>query len=238
MKWFDKLFKRDASVQNVVDTMIDISVPVYTKEEFRARKKIIDDWANDFISKYKEEKLARLKAENEQQEILNSKCPKCNSTNIVDKFVKRKLDVFEYCHCNDCGNEWRKKKLNLLDFDENEYVRAIPHMLDYVVLYLWTVTWDPTDITSEYDSQEEAEEAALKKVLEGHYGELFKKMPLEMLHYFGYKYGYSLCHLVEEVFGHDMRYNFDDDVEMYMGSFTPKFEDILINKLGVKRLFN
>ena len=128
--------------------------------------------------------------------------------------------------------------MNLLEFDENEYVRAIPHMLDYVVLYLWNVTWDPTDITSEYDSREEAEEAAIKNVLEGHYGELFKKVPLEMLHYFGYKYGYTLCHLVEEVFGYDMRYSFDDVVEMYMGSFTPKFEDILINKLGVKRLFN
>ena len=238
MKWFNKLFKREASIQNVVDTMIEINVPDYTKEEFRARKKIIDAWANDFISKYKEEKLARLKTENEQSEILNSKCPKCNNTNVVDKFVKRKLDVFEYCPCNDCGNEWRKKKMNLLDFDENEYARAIPHMLDYVVLYLWNVTWDPADIASEYDSQEEAEEAAVKHVLEGHYGELFKKVPLEMLHYFGYKYGYTLCHLVEEVFGHDMRYSFDDDVEMYMGSFTPKFEDILINKLGVKRLFN
>jgi hypothetical protein len=45
MKWFNKLFKRKASVQNAVDTMIEINVPAYTKEEFRARKKIIDDWA-------------------------------------------------------------------------------------------------------------------------------------------------------------------------------------------------
>ena len=60
MKWFNKLFKRNASVQNAVDTMIDNNVPAYTKEEFRARKKFIDDWATDFISKYKEGKLNRM----------------------------------------------------------------------------------------------------------------------------------------------------------------------------------
>ena len=45
MKWFNRLFNRSDSIQNVVDTMIEISVPAYTKEEFRARKKIIYDWA-------------------------------------------------------------------------------------------------------------------------------------------------------------------------------------------------
>ena len=211
----------------------------WTKEEFRYRKKIIDDWVEEYSNRTQLEEMERVTKSNIEISVKNTTCPKCNAnTETVNKFIKKGVDAFKYNHCNNCGHEW--EYIEPLSTDVNKYClgRAVPMVLDHVVLELWTNSYDPYDITCEFDSADEEERYYINKLINSHYGKFIKDIPLEVLYYFGYKYGYSSCHMVEEIFGEELTYHFDDTVRMYTGKFTKKMEYILVNKLGVTKLFN
>lgn len=107
-----------------------------------AREKRIEE-RKAIIGPYLEKKLAELDAEGEKLmnadiakcDEANSKCPKCGSTSVINKFVKvqgsmsgnydsfsyrgygsgrgeieGELDTFKVNECKDCGNQWEIAK--------------------------------------------------------------------------------------------------------------------------------
>lgn len=233
-KLISKIFKRDP-----VDHAGEID-PKYVEEAklaFRERKRVIDEWVDNYHKEYRAVHQPILDALVKEKEHNNSVCPKCGSKNIVNNYIKQKFNVFEYNHCNDCTHEWKREKIYCPFVDVNEEAKRVAHMLDMIVLDIYNLTYDPMDIGEEYDSLDEKQKSKAEKYLnDKHWGPLLE-MPLEILYHFGYKYASELCNMTEEVFGKDLHYAFDNNYELYAGKFTTKMEDILINKLNVKKMF-
>lgn len=247
MKLFDKLFKRNVSndIETIINTNTAPKEVCITKEEYRYRKEIIDNWINDYKEKLIETGKARVIAENIEVDAKNNKCEKCGrSDSTVNKFIKKGVQAFKYNHCNNCGHEWEyvepaNVEDTLTHLSRNPLL-VIPHFLDHVVCALWITKFDPTDITCEYDSAEEADEVKTAEICE-RYSNFIQTFPLEIMYYVGYQHAYNQIINTEEIFNKPFHEcgTFDNrNGEMYWGRFTEKMENILINKLGVKKLFN
>lgn len=243
MTLFDKIFKRNVSkdIETIIDTS---SKEVYiTKEEYRYRKEVIDNWIKDYKEKSVAARKTKVTAENADVAIKNDYCEKCGrSDSTVNKFIKKGVQAFKYNHCNNCGHEWEYIEPTNIEDDIRSFnpFIVIPHFLDHVVCALWITKFDPTDITCEYDSAEEADEASTTKICE-RYSDLIQTFPLEIMYYIGYQHAYNQIISTEEIFNkpfHECGAFDNRNGEMYWGKFTEKMEGILINKLGVKKLFN
>lgn len=243
MALFDKLFKRNVSkdIETIINT---VPKEVYiTKEEYRYRKEVIDNWIKDYKEKSIASRKTKVTAENADVAIKNDYCEKCgHNDSTVNKFIKKGVQAFKYNHCNNCGHEWEYIEPINIEDDIRSYnpFIVIPHFLDHVVCALWITKFDPTDITCEYDSAEEADEASITKICE-RYSDLIQTFPLEIMYYIGYQHAYNQIISTEEIFNkpfHECGAFDNRNGEMYWGRFTEKMENILINKLGVKKLFN
>lgn len=113
----------------------------------------------------------------------------------------------------------------------------IPHFLDDVVLYLWEYTFNPYDVANEYETEQDAYDDHIRYLMSA-YGDIIKTVPLEVLYMIGYKNATNCIYLVEQIFDKDLLYNFDNEKEAYTGKFHPKMEKLLIEDLGIQRMFN
>ena len=111
----------------------------------------------------------------------------------------------------------------------------IAKFLDQVVLKLWTNKFNPLDV--EYLNESEAEQCVIDSIME-EFKFIVDMFPIEILYYYGYAQARSNCFLIEEIFDKTIDYGFCNSMERYIGAFSPKMTDILIEKLGVKRLFS
>jgi len=116
--------------------------------------------------------------------LLNSKCSKCDSRNVIDKYERIKgkgsfdmsgssvfgigsmsgrsnisLDTKIVNECSDCGNQWKKANYNYnypsTGFDS--YINEV-YWFRYRHNNLTSVTYDVTDASESYDSLEAKEE--------------------------------------------------------------------------------
>lgn len=113
----------------------------------------------------------------------------------------------------------------------------IPHFLDDVVLYLWEYTFNPYDVANEYETEQDAYDDHIRHLMSA-YGDIIKTVPLEVLYMIGYKNAINCIYLVEQIFDKDLLYNFDNEKEAYTGKFHPRMEKLLIEDLGIQRMFN
>ena len=111
----------------------------------------------------------------------------------------------------------------------------VARFLDMVALKLWTNRFDPYDVECPFTSPEDAERFAIDMIKE-EYGAIIDMFPLEVMYFFGYMSAKQGCFLTDYIFDKDEDYPFTNAIECYTGEFTPKMENILVNKLGVKRL--
>lgn len=111
----------------------------------------------------------------------------------------------------------------------------ISRFLDLVVLHLWTNKYDPYDVNCPFESYEDAEQFCIDEIKD-RFGYIIDTFPIEILYFYGYVYAKQGCFLIDYIFDKDIDYEFNDTFERYTGKFNSKFENILINKLGVKRL--
>lgn len=100
--------------------------------------------------------------------------------------------------------------------------------LDNVILNLYNLVWDPTDCSEEAESHDEKIQLQIDSVKEK-YGDVIDKYPLEILYYVG---GVNVAGQIfkDKIF--EQPY-----MNPYFGRFTEKFENILLNQLGVKKMF-
>lgn len=122
----------------------------------------------------------------------NEVCPKCQSKNVNDRIQRLqgefsgsisgsssllgggylsghssgKIDTNEINKCNDCQHEWKKQKYSYTSVSD----KAKSHFSDLRWLMndyktALKVKIDPTDLAEKFDSDEQKQEAELKKVL-------------------------------------------------------------------------
>ena len=133
-------------------------------------------------------------------------------------------------------NDWvNKHEKHCADLGTISPRWQVARFLDMAALRLWTNSFDPYDVDCPFTSPEDAEQFAIDMIHE-EYDNLIAMFPLEVMYFLGYTQAKQGCFLVDYIFDKDEDYPFTDAIECYTGSFTPKMEDILVNKLGVKRL--
>jgi len=100
--------------------------------------------------------------------------------------------------------------------------------LDNVILNLYNLVWDPTDCSEEAESYEEKMVMQIDHIRE-RYGDVIDKYPLEVLYYVG------CVNVANQIFKDKI---FEQPYQNpYEGRFTTKYEDILVDWLGVKTMF-
>jgi hypothetical protein len=101
--------------------------------------------------------------------------------------------------------------------------------LDNVILNLYNIVWCPTDTSEEAESYEEKMVMQIDHIRE-QYGDVLDKYPLEILYYVG------CVNMAGQIFKDKIFEQLFQNP--YNGRFATKYEDILVDWLGVKTMFN
>ena len=116
-------------------------------------------------------------------------------------------------------------------------IEEIGSLIDDAIMCLWTYKFDINELV--YETPEELDRETYM-YLNDRYGETIKNIPLEMIYYYGLiDTMYHKCFLYERAYGmsrDEIINKYDNDIESFSGRFSEKMENILVNKLGVKRL--
>lgn len=150
-------------------------------------------------AKISEEMNKRNKEAVKESEEANGKCPKCGSTNVNDRikrfqgkidgrssgygwnalsfgesyssgYIKGDFDTNEVNKCNDCENEWKKKKVESPYYSgyiiENE-LRMMRYFFRDLHEARHNVKWDKNDLKETFNSLAEKKEHMLQKAMTG-----------------------------------------------------------------------
>ena len=234
MFWTKTTAKQKNSSQ-IEKPQVESTTQKINKEFYKQQKAKIDSFHKVLYDRYKAIADAEMTQQNEKSILNNTICPKCAANIVVNKYIKKRDDIFEYCHCNGCGHEWpREEVVDLKDVDVGWRFRSVAHFLDRIVLSLLNATFDPNDLTCEADTPEEWEQEKIETIKK-RFGWIIEDMPLEMIFYYGYTNN-TILYMTEEIFGKDS-YSFNSlSAEPYICKFNEAIEDILINKFNIKRL--
>ena len=232
MNFLSNIFKRKTDVGdvgvNVGET--DKMVSLVGREYYKQCKSVIDRWLEEYLERYKTDKLAEIRKKNEEITQYNSVCPKCGKTFVVSRFIKTSDEVFCYNHCNDCTHEWVFKESITEKVDPVEHTWWVSVFLD-AVGGLIDARYDSHNKYL-YDSYDDMIKQRLDKIREQHQS-IIDTYPMEALYYLGYKWANAYMHCTKEVFGKD--YLTHENGEQYTGKFQPKVKEYL-ERLGVRTL--
>ena len=150
------------------------------------------------------------------------------------------LDTLKVNQCKECGQEWEYKDENQMVYSSEWYsgkcdrYENVPSFLRRVWYLIEDVeNYDPNKLDNPCNSVQEFIEMKKEEICEL-WGRGVLDLSMEVLHYYARCSSYSLVYdseILEE-------YIKDDSGERYLGKFTPKMEDFLINKFGFKYHFN
>lgn len=149
------------------------------------------------------------------------------------------LDTLRVNQCKDCGQEWEhkdeKKIIGPSDWyfgkcdrykNVSEFLRRVWFLIEDVEEY------DPNKLDNPYNSVQEFIDDKKENIIII-WGEGIMDLSMEVLHYYAYINSFNLI-CDDEILGE----NRHEDGETYLGKFTPKMEDFLINIFGFKYHFN
>lgn len=160
------------------------------KEKYKERKKMIDDYfAEEYTKAQKIIQKFELESQKEADKT-NSVCPKCGSTNVVQKIIQTKgelhgngstysvstysygtskvdgkIDTYPVNRCKDCENEWyiAVPKTEKYHDPYKAYDSYEPeYLLRHIYDYL-KLSYDPYNIREECNSLEEKREKFIEK---------------------------------------------------------------------------
>ena len=183
-------------------------------EKRKRKKQIIISTAKEDYNKlqsYFNDKLIEQTAfARKWEEKNNASCPKCNSKNIVNKIAQvegtssgtssifggyssSSIDTYPVNHCNDCGNEWIRKKVTISSVEnnmENLLLGILYNMEKYNKIMHGP--YNKNDLKEKFNSKEEKinslSQDLAKAIDERDYLEAAQKIHIE-----------SLPYLVEEI---------------------------------------
>lgn len=111
----------------------------------------------------------------------------------------------------------------------------IPIFLDQVALKLCNFSFNPYDVMNDYDTEEDMYNAVIAD-LKKNYRNIIDNVPIEVLYMIGYKNAKDYCFMIEDIFGKQIDYTFNNEKEAYTGRFNSKMEKFLIESLDIKHL--
>ena len=124
-----------------------------------------------------------------------------------------------------------------ITYPDIHQIEEIGSLIDDVVLCLWSNSFDINEL--DYETPDELDKETLNYITD-RYKETIKNIPLEIIYYYGIvDTVFDMCFLYERAYGMDKyeiinKYN--NNIEAFTGRFTERMENILVNKLGIKRL--
>ena len=149
------------------------------------------------------------------------------------------LDTLRINQCKDCGQEWEHKDEKKIIYPSDWYsgkcdrYEKVSGFLRRVWCLIEDVEkYDPNKLDNPYNSVEEFIDDKKENIIVL-WGEGIMDLSMEILHYYAYMNSFNLV-WDDEILGE----NRHDDGGKYLGKFTPKMEDFLINKFGFKYHFN
>ena len=216
------------SIRSITNTGCNIKL---SKEIYKKNKAHIDTWSQNFNNEQQRLCKEYMNTKSKEYELHNSVCPICGNTAIVTNFLNDKeKNIVKFNHCNSCNHEWERK-----EFDRNGWYDGcirleweISRFIDHVYIDLYKFCWDPSDITSDYDTKEEAWEGELNNI-RNRYSWIIENLDMCLLNYYTRLYRWRLMY-ENEILGN---YNSDDNSSEYVGRFPKDFEKILL-ELGIK----
>lgn len=150
------------------------------------------------------------------------------------------LDTLKVNQCKECGQEWEYNDENQMIYsfdwysskcDRNENVPSFLRRVWYLIEDI--ENYDPNKLDNPCNSVQEFIEMKKEEICKL-WGRGVLDLSMEVLHY------YARCNLSSLAYDDEIleEYTKDDGGERYLGKFTPKMEDFLINKFGFKYHFN
>ena len=149
------------------------------------------------------------------------------------------LDTLKVNQCKDCGQEWEHKDEKQMVYSSNWYSgkcdrnETVPSFLRRVWYLIEDIEkFDPNKLDNPFNSVQELIETKKEEICK-YWSEGVLDLSMEVLHYYVRLNSFSLAYndeILEE-------YAKDDGGQLYLGKFTPKMEDFLINKFGFKYHF-
>jgi hypothetical protein len=150
------------------------------------------------------------------------------------------LDTLKVNQCKECGQEWEHKDEKQIVYRDywysgkcnryenvSSFLRRVWYLIEDIEKY------DPNKLDNPCNSVQEFIEMKKEEICK-HWGRGVLDLSMEVLHYYARCNSFSLVYkdkILEE-------YTKDDGGRLYLGKFTPKMEDFLINKFGFKYYFN
>lgn len=153
--------------------------------------------------------------------------------------IDGKLDTLKVNKCKDCGQEWERKDEEQMIYSSDWYPNKcnrnenVPIFLRRVWYLIKDVEeYNPNKLDNPCDSVQEFIEMKKEEICE-RWGNGISDLSMEVLYYYARINAFSLCfddEILEE-------YDSDDGGELYLGKFTPKMENFLIDELGFEYHF-
>lgn len=150
------------------------------------------------------------------------------------------LDTLRVNQCKDCGQEWEHKDEEEMIYSSDWYsgkcdrYKNVPSFLKRVWYLIEDIEkYNPNKLDNPCNSIQEFIEMKKEEICK-HWGRGVLDLSIEVLHYYARYKSLSL------VYTHKIleKYAEDDGGKLYLGKFTPKMEDFLINEFGFKYHFN
>lgn len=227
MNWLRNLFQKQTISQ---DEQIQIK-----KQIFRERKQFIDNFIKQYTETEKQKQREYIEKENKIIEIYNSRCPKCKSHDIINKFNKKdtKINV-----CKSCGHEFRHKPKQ--DTFSGYYYGKLDIYSDSAMLLFEVVkaiktlrNFNPNDISEECNTIEEKKIQLTEEIKNSsaYYKHLID-YPIEIILYSAFSTNFTFKTLADFVV--DFGEYKNNHIRNYMIKLTPQAHDLMVNYLGFK----
>lgn len=163
-----------------------------------------------------------------------------HSSHRLSGKIDGNLDTLKVNQCQECGQEWEHKDEKQMIYGSDWYsgkcdryenvasfLRRVWYLIQDVEMY------NPNKLDNPCNSVQEFIEMKKEEICK-HWGSGVLDLSMEVLHYYARCNWFSLAYedeILEE-------YTKDDGGKLYLGKFTPKMEDFLINEFGFKYHFN
>lgn len=154
--------------------------------------------------------------------------------------IDANLDTLKVNQCKECGQEWEHKDENKMVYYSSDwyfgkcdryenvpsFLRRVWHLIEDIENY------NPNKLDNPCNSIQEFIEMKKGEICK-YWGRGVLDLSMEVLHY------YARCNSFSLIYGEILeKYTKDDGGILYLGKFTPKMEDFLINEFGFKYHFN
>lgn len=171
-----------------------------------------------------------------------------SSSNVKGNF-HGELDTLTVNKCKDCGHEWEYRKYKHV-YEDNYYYDKIDYKTccEYLIVRIYDLfeqleNFNPNKLDETCSTLDEKKKELINKIKSNSLisYKSIKALPIELIFYYA-----CVSDITERAYYWDHyrqlfdfgEYKKEYSIRKYMGKFTPKVENLLVNDLGFKYYFN